>query len=301
MKHTSKVTALLLAIFLCSQFIGLLITNSYIDVNLSQETGETEFQELEISGVTIERPQVNETWSFLYIAIAILIGTVLVLLIIKFQKEFIWKVWYLLAIVLCLAISFGAFVDSTLALVLGLGFGFYKVFKPNVWVHNFTELFIYGGLAVIFVPILNLTSIFILLILISLYDMYAVWQSKHMVKLAKFQTKAKMFAGLFIPYHLPTKVKTGKGAKKRSRKAKKVKVQVAILGGGDIGFPLLFAGVILKTFGLAYALLIPPFTTLALLGLFLYSKKGKFYPAMPFISIGCVVGYGAVMVAQYFV
>ena len=86
-------------------------------------------------------------------------------------------------------------------------FATYKVVKPNVYVHNFTELFIYGGLVAIFIQILNIYSAVVILILISLYDMYAVWKSKHIQKLAKFQTKSKVFAGLFIPYRFPKKLK----------------------------------------------------------------------------------------------
>ncbi|MBT4446697.1 hypothetical protein HOC96_05585, partial [archaeon] len=75
-------------------------------------------------------------------------------------------------------------------------------------------------------------------------------------------------------------------------KSKVVKVQSAILGGGDIAFPLLFAGVLLKDYSMTAALIIPIFATAALSILFYYSKKGKFYPAMPFISAGCFVGLG---------
>ncbi|MBS3145707.1 hypothetical protein J4414_02800 [Candidatus Woesearchaeota archaeon] len=108
------------------------------------------------------------------------------------------------------------------------------------------------------------------MILISIYDMYAVWKSKHMIKLAKFQSKLKTFAGLFIPYE---------------------KNKAAILGGGDIAFPLLFAGVVLLEKGLYPSILIIVYSALALFLLFLFGKKKKFYPAMPFISLGCFLGY----------
>jgi len=256
MKHTAKVTLVLLLIFLCSQFLGLLIINQYIDQAKSLETGKTEFRELEISGITIERPDVDESFSFIYIILAVLIGTGLVLLIIYFKKAFLWKAWYFLAVVMCLSIAFSAFLDSSIALFLAFVAGIYKVFKPNVIIHNLTELFVYGGLAVIFVPILNLFSMSILLILISVYDAYAVWQSKHMIKLAKFQTKSKLFAGLLIPYGFPKKISK---TRKTAKKTKMVKTQFAVLGGGDLGFPLLFAGVILKNFWDVLCINYPPF------------------------------------------
>jgi hypothetical protein len=50
------------------------------------------------------------------------------------------------------------------------------------------------------------------------------------------------------------------------------------------------AGVVFRALGLIPALLIVLGATLALAGLFYASKKGKFYPAMPFITAGCFVG-----------
>ena len=99
--------------------------------------------------------------------------------------------------------------------------------------------------------------------------MYAVWKSKHMIKMAKFQTESRLFAGLLIPY--------GKN-------------KTAILGGGDLGFPLIFTGVMYKTIGLE-SLLIILTTTIALFLLLYKSEKNKYYPAMPFISMGCLMGY----------
>ena len=68
---------------------------------------------------------------------------------------------------------------------------------------------------------------------------------------------------------------------------------IAILGGGDIAFHLLFSGVLLKTTGGFIAPVITTITTtIALSLLFYFGKKGKFYPAIPFIAGGCFVGYG---------
>jgi len=90
----------------------------------------------------------------------------------------------------------------------------------------------------------------------------------------------------------------------------KVKIKNAILGGGDIAFPLLFGGVILKELVsseqfitnpiLTYieALIVPFFVSIALLWLFMKAEKDKFYPAMPFVTIGCFVGYGVLMLIK---
>ena len=69
-----------------------------------------------------------------------------------------------------------------------------------------------------------------------------------------------------------------------------------MLGGGDIGFPLIFAGVVLKEMGLWQSLVIPFFALLGLGWLLFIADEEKFYPAMPFISVGCFVGLAVVWV-----
>jgi len=91
------------------------------------------------------------------------------------------------------------------------------------------------------------------------------------------------------------------GGGKKIGKGVKVKrmVKTAILGGGDIGFPLLFAGVVMKGLilengvfiGFLKTLIIPVVVSIALFLLFVKGKKDKFYPAMPILSAGCFVGY----------
>lgn len=287
MKHSLSITLIILGIFLLAQFIGLGILYNYIDPVKSQETGKTEFKDLPIG----ERPPVDERTSFIPVIIAVIIGTVILLLLIKYKLAFVWKLWFLIAVVISLSVAWSVFIQKELAFLLAFIFALWKIFKPNVWVHNFTELFIYGGLAAIFAPLFNLFSISVLLILIAGYDAYAVWKSKHMVTLAKSQTEAKVFAGLLIPYALGKRVRA---IAKTHAPLPKMKVRTAILGGGDIGFPLIFAGVVLKEMGLWQSLVIPFFALAGLAVLLYYADTKKFYPAMPFISAGCFLGLGVV-------
>jgi len=291
MKHSTKITILMIGLFLAAQIIGLFVLNSYIDVPKTKETGKLSWESLpNIAGIAVERPEIRESISFVYIIAAVVIGTLMVLLLMRFRTILLWKLWYLLAIGITMTIALGAFMSSVAASVLGFVLALGKTFRPNIIVHNLTELFVYSGLAVIFVPVINITAMFILLGLISVYDMYAVWKSGHMIKMAKAQAKSGIFAGLLLPYKLP---KGSIGISKA--KMKKIKVRVAVLGGGDIGFPLLFAGVVMKTFGFWHAMIVPPFVALSLLLLLLFGKKEKFYPAMPFLSLGCLAGYLAVL------
>jgi len=292
MKHTLKITVMLVLLFFLSQVIGLAITNNYINHEETAETGVTTWEELPYD---MERPPVEESSSFIYILTAVLLGTGLLMLLIKFKKVNLWKFWFFISVVVCLTIALKPFMRQEIALTISFVLALFKVVRPNIFVHNITEVFIYGGLAAIFVPIMNLYAVFMLLLIISGYDIYAVWKSKHMVKLAKFQTSSRVFAGLSIPYKMPEKE-----AKKKIRRVEKIKkIKTAILGGGDIAFPLIFAGVIMKDFGFLNSLIIPVFVSAALFILLIKSKQDKFYPAMPFLSLGCLVGYGVILLMSF--
>ncbi len=263
MKHNLKIIAIMTVLFLLAQFVGLYIADFYAAKELPYD---------------IQKPQFQERTSYISVFAAILIATFLATVLIKFNAEKLWKIWFFISVWFALLISFSAFIKQEIALLIALFVAILKVFKPNVIVHNFAEIFIYGGLAALFSHSLSIFAVSILLILISIYDMIAVWKTKHMIKLAKFQTRVKVFAGLLIPYKYKKQTKT------------------AILGGGDIGFPLLFAATVLNFYGLK-ALFIPFTTGLLLVLIFIFGEKNKFYPAMPFLSNGCFLGYLFVLLA----
>jgi len=298
MKHTVKINSIIILIFILAQIFGLLVVYNYVDQEASSESGELEFKKAPL----IERPQIEEGDSYKFMIIAILVGTIMILVLAKLKARRVWKVWFFLAATICLTISFGAFVPEFIAIAMGLILGGLKTYKSNFWIHNITEVFMYGGLAAIFVPIMNISSVIILLIIIAIYDAIAVWQSKHMIKLAKFQTETNLFAGVDIPYNKKGEVITEKKIEKKENSKKVVRtekksIKRAILGGGDIGFPLLFAGVIMKSFGWQ-TLIITITSTISLFLLLEFSKKEKFYPAMPFLGAGCLIGYGLILLIQ---
>ncbi len=325
MKHTFKITLILLAMFLFSQLIGLAVVNKYVDFVQSSPSGDITaetFAPSEAENISwsqlpfdIDRPQVEEGWSFIYLAIAVAIGTLLALLLVRYKSVMLWKFWFFISVWLTMGIAFAAFVAPVYAAIVALVFALLKVFRRDVLIYNLTELFIYAGIAAIIVPIVNLFSAFLLLLAISVYDIYAVWKSKHMVTMAKFQTNAGLFAGFMFPYGRDYGVDKGKvkevGSKVKEmvskakdsgnsgkRNSKGNKDRIAILGGGDIAFPLIFSGVVLKSIGLLWASVIPFFVTASLAFLFWRADKNRFYPAMPFLSIGCVIGFLAVILAR---
>ncbi len=283
MKHDVKTTLFLISLFLIAQLFNIATLSRTINIHESAESGHTQIVE---SNYLVQPVARDDSLSFLYVLFGVAVGTVFFLLIVRFKKSVLWKLWYFVAVYIATSVvlfpwlpfmGLSPYIAYTLAFIVAI----LKLEWFNPLFYNFSEILVYAGISALIVPALTLPSAFLLLFLISLYDMYAVWKSQHMVKMALFQSKLKLFSGLMIPKGEIS----NKGIKTR-------KVSTAVLGGGDVAFPMLFVGTFLKCSGNYFgSLIIVFFSGLALSLLFVFARKDKFYPAMPFITIGCVIGY----------
>ena len=306
MKHNIKVTAILVCMFLVTQLIGLYIVSSYsdgIDLPFGMEPPE-EIQEVSLVG------------GLTSIVIAFVIAVLLFFLLMRINAQTFIRLWYFSVTIIALGLSLFVILYKLginmqlVALLIALPLAYIKVFKRNLYVHNFTELLIYPGIAAVFISFLNnvfgnnvILATVMILFIISLYDMWAVWHSGFMQKMAEFQmNNLKFFTGFFVPYAdkknkakiklIKEKYKGNDEKLEKNFKKAKIKINLAILGGGDIIFPIITAGVFYEKFGLNSGILIAVMSTIALIGLFSFAKKGKYYPAMPFITAGLYIGMG---------
>jgi presenilin-like A22 family membrane protease len=249
MKHTKKITTLLVLIFLIHQLFGIiLISNNLTELN-------TEYSQEQISSEVI------------FLPFFIIIASIVFIILSRFKKIIIY--WHIIALVLCGFITLSTIIEPSQALILSILIIILKKSTNDQYYNNVSELIIYPSIAIILLPVINLISALILLLLISLYDIVAVYFSKHMITLAKTQMKENIFSGIKINY--------GK--------------ESAIIGGGDIAFVMIFVSVILRDYGLFNSIITAIFSSLGLLALLLLAQKKKFYPAMPFLTISSIMGF----------
>lgn len=305
--------------FVVTQFIGLYVLDSHVFDRKVEVNGVTVIVTNPILSA-IQPPEIIQPTDYPYflssIIVAFIIAIFILFLLIKFKVDMVLKIWFFVVVALALFVTFNSLFPNYIGslyfiipTIIAAGvLSFIKIFKRNFLIHNLTELLIYPGIASLFVPILSFWSIIILLLIISAYDIWAVWHSGIMQRMAKYQiNNLKVFSGFFIPY-VSKKIRMQLRRLKRSKKGKnkKVKVNIAILGGGDVIFPIITSGVILTMkeapWGLPHfaeiiskGLLLPSIfvivgATLGLGLLFIFSQKKKFYPAMPFITAGMFVG-----------
>jgi len=288
--------------FFLTQLIGILVIHLYAPIITQSidEQGNLINKNSYNLPYGVNPPEGTSPKSSLFsILIAIAIAVFLILFLMKIRAEIFLRIWFLIVVFLALSISINAFLinfpnSSIIALVIALPLAILKIFRRSFVMHNLTELLIYPGIAAIFVPLLNIWTSVLLMLLLSVYDMYAVWKAGFMQKMAKYQMeKVKVFPGFFVPY-LDKKAKKQIEKLKSSKSKKPIKLSIAILGGGDVVFPLILAGTVFNSLGFIQALIIIFGATAALGFLFYISKKGKAYPAMPFITIGVLVALGIV-------
>lgn len=291
MKHKLQISLIILAIFLATQFIGLFVINQYTNFELPYGMQPPE--------------QVNDAPSLISIIISFSIAIALIFILMKYKWKTVIRIWFFVVVILAVSISINALLknyiiySSIASAIIAIPLAYLKIFKPNVLSHNLTELLVYPGIAAVFVPILTVWSILVLLILISIYDMWMVWKTGLMQKMAKFQMKElKVFGGLMIPY-LSKKVREKikklrlqsqkSKSKKSKKKEQKIKIQMAILGGGDIAWTMIPAGIFLRAFGLSHALFVIGGALAGLIFLFATGDHKKSYPAMPYITVGIFI------------
>ena len=295
MKHNLKITLLLILMFFIAQLIGLFVINQYSPV--SKELTSPNGTVINVTSYNLpygyDPPKSEPGVNLVSIIVAIGMAILIMLLLMTIKAESFLRAWFFVVVTIAIGITFTSLSPKIsfmpwISLAIAIPLAFLKVYKRNLIVHNLTELIIYPGIAAIISPLLNFLGIVVLFVVISIYDIYAVWHSGFMQKMAKYQMeKLRLFSGFFVPYISKEQRKLIEKMKKSRKANKKIKINVALLGGGDIVFPIILAGVVLQKWGLIPALFISLGATIALSLLFYFSEKKKFYPAMPFISSGC--------------
>jgi len=247
-KYSKTTIIMFLSLFLFAELFGLFVNKQYFKKELPYglEPTKTEF-------------------SVGYLLSGIIVFTIIYFLLLKLKINYVVKLWYVLAVFLCSLITLNSFMDSFLALISAFILVILKLSnKFGIVFHDISEVIVYAGVVPLFSPLFNMAGIIILMVFLSIYDIISVFGTKHMIKLVKSQQKLKIFAGLIVRY----------------------KDENALLGGGDVIFPVLFASVVSTHIGFLQAILSIYGAAVGLLFLVLVGKKGKFYPAIPFIAAG---------------
>lgn len=237
------------------------------------------------------QPKIEVTPSFFYqFILSTAFAVAIILLIIRliksgFKKRVLFRAIFLLAFFFGSLLFFEVWLGEPMALILLLFLIFLWLKMPNIFTHDLLLISGMAGLGSFLGLGLTPEAVAILLVIFSVYDVIAVYKTKHMVKMAKEMTEAGALPGLILPSRVS----------ELNTPLEKISLggNFLILGGGDIVFPLFFSVSALQG-GIIKSVIIALFATLGLLAsfwIFFQQKERRAIPALPPIALFSIIGY----------
>ncbi len=207
------------------------------------------------------------------------------------------QIFFVLAVFSGLDLLFSIFIGEPIAAILAIGLIVFRFLRPTILVHN---LVVIGGLAGISGMLglaLSPRDAIFLLIILAIYDVIAVYKTKHMVKMAEIMIKKRVILGIIIPEKISgfkasmVDVEQDKISVSRILKPGK-RTRFMILGGGDLALPLLLiSSVVSHSVFQAIIILIFALIGLFAMHLIFIKLKSRPMPALPPLAVFSILGY----------
>lgn len=203
---------------------------------------------------------------------------------ILFTLMFAWGIFIVAALLLPEIAAYA------IAVIAGIAW----LFWANIWLHDLLLLVTLAGAGSVFGFLFSPLTFMIFMLVIAVYDVIAV-RFGFMVWMADKLSESTSLPAFIFPrnagdWRLNLKnVRVGE-----LKKQEVIKREYTILGGGDIGFPLMLSVSVFFASGLPSAILVGAFALVGLMGAFLIQRlwlKGKPMPALPPIAFLSLIGF----------
>jgi presenilin-like A22 family membrane protease len=186
------------------------------------------------------------------------------------------------------------FLPDWASLAIGVIAGAVWFFWARVWLHDLLLLIALGSAGAVFGWAFSPLTFMIFMLIIAVYDVLAV-RFGFMVWMAdKLSSSSSLPAFVFPKLTGDWRVNMQNVQFGEIQKEEPQKREYVILGGGDIGFPLMLVSSILFARDLTRAILVGACALVGLWGAFLIQRiwlKGKPMPALPPIAFMCLIGF----------
>jgi presenilin-like A22 family membrane protease len=177
--------------------------------------------------------------------------------------------------------------------IIAAGAGLAWLLRPSVWLQNILMLLSLVGVGSVFGVLLHPWPVMIFLLVVGLYDYLAV-RFGYMIWMANKLTKSDSLPAFIIP-----KTASNWNHNLKSNNSQSIiegpaaEREYSILGGGDIGFPLILMVSVYANNGFGSAMIVAGFSLLGLISAFVIQSlflKGKPMPALPPIAVSSLLG-----------
>jgi presenilin-like A22 family membrane protease len=196
--------------------------------------------------------------------------------------------------VFALLFAWGLFIVLVLwlpvivTLIIAICVGVIWFLIPRVWLHNVVMIIAMVSVGAVFGRFLTPWTSMVLMSILAIYDFLAV-RFGFMVWMAKKLSDAYTLPAFVLPQHASEwKSNLKQASVTELVKQKPAERDFAILGGGDVGFPLLLVTSAYFAYGFNSAVLVAGFSFVGLIGAFWIQStflKGKAMPALPPIAV----------------
>jgi presenilin-like A22 family membrane protease len=184
-------------------------------------------------------------------------------------------------------------IPVTIAVIVSVAVGLAWFLVPRVWLHDTAMILAIVSLGAVFGRFISPWTAMILLLVLSVYDIFAV-RFGYMVWLAKKLSESNTLPAFFFPRSMSEwKASLKENVVARLVQEKPSERDFSILGGGDIAFPLLLVSSVFFAYGLTNAILVAGFSFVGLIGAYLIQAvflKGKPMAALPPIAVLSLIG-----------
>jgi presenilin-like A22 family membrane protease len=217
--------------------------------------------------------------------IAFFLATAILFLLIKlFRGRFIFELIFSLAIFGGIWFLANLFFSNGIAILLASALTLVRLLVPYIFLQNLIMIFGIAGIASTLGSTTSWQTILLILLILSLYDIIAVYETKHMVTMFK----GLLERGVIFALIVPTKLKLLFAHLREARPGE----GFFFLGTGDLALPSIFvvsAFVAHPLLGLGSAL--GSVMGLALTNIIFIRENRRPMPALPPITLGTVFGF----------
>lgn len=177
---------------------------------------------------------------------------------------------------------------------IALGAGVAWLLAPRIWFHDSLLAFTLVSMASVFGAIFSPWTVVIIMAIVSLYDFLAV-RFGYMQWMARKLSESDTLPAFVVPRVRADWNSSLKGPSiKKLFSTERAEREFSVLGGGDIGFPLLLAISVLYTAGVVPGVTVAVFALLGLVAAYavhIVLMKGRATPALPPIFLLSFAGF----------
>lgn len=227
-----------------------------------------------------------------FLGAVVLLGAILFLLPVD-KLRIVFRIMFMFMFVWGMFITLGLSLPIFTASLISIAGGLIWLFWQKVWLHNLLMIVTLACVGAVFGFLLSPWTAISFMLVISVYDILAV-RLGYMLWMVKRLSESGTLPAFVIPKKVSAwNLSLNEASFRKLLEDKSAEREFSILGGGDIGFPLLLVVSVFFVHGFTSSAVVAIFSLLGLISAYLiqlFLLKGKPMPALPPISFLSLIG-----------